>query len=344
MNKLGISISPKQMSRLRNGHRVRVKKGEGCSVIVDPETYTLATRTFGKNKGLEIQLSPEMLEANRAAAPEMEGKGIFGKKFDKALKKAGIKKLVYKAGDALKPMVKEGIEMGMAALGPEMAIAGAPAKEMLFNFLDKPSDFGVGGKRKAKKELTDIYGRMAGDYATSQLGFDPRMYMGSNPYSTDRGSMMSGLRDTARQGLMDYLSSLDGSNAGYMGRAGYGSAAANARGDFYSDIGFDRSGAPLMGTPYESSPYGMSGFGIAKDARRMAHSIGRKTRGIVGMGAGMVGTGSDYLPQALIPQPFGANFQMQNMLPPQYHKFASGTDVEGHGLYAGAYSGRGMYA
>ena len=52
-----VKVSPKQMSKLRNGHKVRVKppmEGEGCCLIVHPENYLLLSRTFSKNKGAEI--------------------------------------------------------------------------------------------------------------------------------------------------------------------------------------------------------------------------------------------------------------------------------------------------
>lgn len=347
MNKLDIDISPRQMSRLRNGHKVRVKKGTGCSVIVDPIQFSTATKCFAKNKGLEIQLSPEIIEANRS--PEMSGQGIFGKKFDKALKKAGIKKLAYKAGDAVKPMLKEAIDQGLQAMGPEFAMAGAPVKDMLFQFLDKPADFGVGGK---KGDIKKKMGNMANQYATEQLGFDPRMayeQYNSNPYAS-QSDFMSGLRNTARQGAMDYLSGQTGENYGYMGRASQGGVDSRSLSDYYASM-TDRRQSPLIGgfglpRDVRRTMSHIGGNGLPRDFRRSMSHIGSKTKGLIGMGAGMIGCGNgnvEYLPQALMSQPFGANFQMQNMLPPQYHKFHSGTNIEGQGMYAGSYSGRGLY-
>jgi hypothetical protein len=70
MHLISIDASPKQLSKLRNGHKVRVKHGKGVSVIVDPSTYNLVSKAFAKQKGLEIQLSPEMMQANRSLSPE----------------------------------------------------------------------------------------------------------------------------------------------------------------------------------------------------------------------------------------------------------------------------------
>ncbi len=338
MNNLSIDVSPKQLSRLRNGHRVRIKKGTGFNLLVKPDTYNIATRAFIKDKALEIQLSPEEIQYNKEQAPEMEGQGIFGKKFDKMLKKAGIKKLAYKAGDAVKPMIKEGIEAGLAALGPEAAIAGAPLKEMLFGIMDNPSEYGLGDGKADKKKLFGkagrAYGNMANQYATEQLGFDPReayqtyQSMSSNPYASNQGSFTTGLRDYARQGAMDWLASQDGSNVGYMGRAGYGTADANIGSDYWSQLAHQRQ--------MSGAPSGMWGNGLVQDMRRGLNRGVSKTRGFVGLGINPEG---GYIPQALMSQPFSTNFHMQNMLPPDYRKFHDGGESVGQGLFAG----RGLF-
>jgi len=79
-------ISPKQMSKIRNGHKVRIKKpkieGEGINLIVSPENFILITKSFTRNKGSEIVLSPQEILANKEQAQAMEGQGIFGRKID----------------------------------------------------------------------------------------------------------------------------------------------------------------------------------------------------------------------------------------------------------------------
>ena len=66
MHKIQIDVSPAQMRRLHKGHKVRVKKGEGFELLVHPNTYNIVTRAFNKNKGSEIQLSPEEIDMNRS--------------------------------------------------------------------------------------------------------------------------------------------------------------------------------------------------------------------------------------------------------------------------------------
>jgi hypothetical protein len=74
MHTIQIDASPHQLRKLKKGHRVRVKKGEGFELLVHPHTYNIVQRAFGKNKGSEIQLSPEEITANtgitKAVSPE----------------------------------------------------------------------------------------------------------------------------------------------------------------------------------------------------------------------------------------------------------------------------------
>lgn len=77
-----MNLSDRQMSRLRNGHSVRVLPnmvGSGTDVIIDPMTYNNLMKHMKKNKGMMVALDADTIEMNK-----MEGSGIF-----KKLKKAG---------------------------------------------------------------------------------------------------------------------------------------------------------------------------------------------------------------------------------------------------------------
>lgn len=100
MKVVSIDASPKQLSRLRNGHRVRVKKaieGTGFNLLVDPSKFDAINRSFTKGSAYQMQLSPDELMANKQAVSEgqVEGQGIFTggkismKSIGKTLKKAG---------------------------------------------------------------------------------------------------------------------------------------------------------------------------------------------------------------------------------------------------------------
>jgi hypothetical protein len=70
MHELQIDASPSQMRRLHKGHKVRVKKGTGFSLIVYPETYNIANHAFQKGKGSQLQLTPEEIQMNQGVSPE----------------------------------------------------------------------------------------------------------------------------------------------------------------------------------------------------------------------------------------------------------------------------------
>lgn len=146
-------LSKKQKSKLRNGHSVRLKKGQGVCLVVEPEKYSIINRSFGKNKAITIQLSPKEILANREGndpfqdretTPEeakdnllkneelMKGKGLFDdlrkgatKLVKKATKEAkkGVEvatKTVAKSAGELAP------ELGATA-GASLGMAGATA-------------------------------------------------------------------------------------------------------------------------------------------------------------------------------------------------------------------------
>jgi len=62
MERVRIQASPKQLSRLRNGHRVSVKpamEGSGVCLVIDPSKYRDVSKTFAKGKGKMVQFSLE---------------------------------------------------------------------------------------------------------------------------------------------------------------------------------------------------------------------------------------------------------------------------------------------
>jgi hypothetical protein len=121
LKKIGIGgLSAKQLSRLRNGHKVRVGMGLG-QLVVHPSRYDAMERTFKKGKNMTISLSPEELMANR----EIGGEGIFGPGFDNFLKKIGIKKQVYALGDKIKGPVKKAINAFVDKAPAALGAAGA---------------------------------------------------------------------------------------------------------------------------------------------------------------------------------------------------------------------------
>ena len=82
------SLSKRQLSKLRNGHKVRVSKhieGEGCCLIVRPETYHSASRSFALDKGIHIELNPEEIQENHAEGGRLK---LSGEMLKQVAKKA----------------------------------------------------------------------------------------------------------------------------------------------------------------------------------------------------------------------------------------------------------------
>lgn len=76
MKRISVDVSAKQRSKLRNGHPVRVKKGEGLILLVHPDRFDLMSKTFQRGKTRTIALSPEEILANMRISPEQHSEDI----------------------------------------------------------------------------------------------------------------------------------------------------------------------------------------------------------------------------------------------------------------------------
>jgi hypothetical protein len=311
MSIVEISASPKQLSKLRNGHRVRIRpamEGKGVCVVVDPSNYDLITRTFSRNKGLEISLSPQEIVANQDASGEMEGKGIFGKKFDRGLRKLIGKKAqreLYGTAREFLPLAQAGLTAGLGAAGTALGVAQpelipfipagvAGLSALGSNYLANPSSYqsNAGGSRA--KLARDLAGRALQDRALQEINAQT----GANLGALDRASIEQALVNKARAELNKTA------------------VQQKARLDtqYGSDFGAWGSGLYAGGT----TGYGL-GLGLGLGIRpRMSRS-----GGAIGLNGGMVSG----LPPALRSQPFSSNFQFQHTLPPAYQRFSKGSGL-----------------
>jgi hypothetical protein len=302
-----MKVSPKQMSRLRNGHKVRVKpamEGEGVCVIVNPANYDLITRTFSRNKGMELALSPQELLINQENSTQMEGQGIFGKRFDRGLKKLIGKKAVrelYGTAEQFLPLAQAGLTAGLAsgatALGavqPELipflpaGVAGLSA--LGSDYLANPSKYqsNAGGSRA--KLAKDLAGRYLQDQALSSLNAQ----LGTNMGDLSRASIQDAITNKALAEL----------NA---------KAVAERKANEMS--AYERA---LAGSGLGLGLYAGNGLYLGASGRGLS-----RTGGAVGVQGGLVQS----QPPALRSQPFGANFQFQHTLPPAYQKFSKGSGL-----------------
>ena len=317
MEQVKIQISPKQMSKLRNGHKVRIKKpsmeGGGINLIVSPENFSLVNRAFTRNKGSEIILSPQEILANREQASSMEGQGIFGKRFDeKAEEVLGkpMKKKVYQyAKDVLNPLAKAGITAGLVAgstalgatnpaLVPYLASAVPVASYLAYDYLDNPSSYqsNSGGPR-AKKAKT-----LAGQYAEQQALNQLNAQLGTNMGNLSRAGLEQAVQDKASQQLTK--SALQAQKSLLIGRISQGYETG-------ATLSPDEK-ALLKGTQYEymigKGLYTGSGLYAGKG---LYAGSSRQGGAIIGNNGGFV----KQRPQALQSQSQSQNFQFRYTLP-----------------------------
>jgi hypothetical protein len=166
-------LSPAVMSRIRNGHKVRLMEGTGTQLVVHPEQFDAISKSFLKKKGIQVALSPSEIDANRV----VEGEGIFGKKFDKALDKAGIKKAVYKVGAVLKPLAQEAVgaaQMAAISYGVPPSIA-AKIGDTASQYIEDPKSLqGKKGLKELGKRGLSVASEVA-EMGANYAGIDPSM-------------------------------------------------------------------------------------------------------------------------------------------------------------------------
>lgn len=200
-------LSPAVMSRIRNGHKIRVMEGQGTQLVVHPHQYDAIAKAFLKKKGIQIALSPNEIQANRS----VEGEGIFGKKFDKALKKAGVKKVAYAVGNVVKPMVQEGIQaakMAAEAYGVPPSVAEKLAGTASQYIEDPKSLQGKKGLRALKKTAIDV-GLEAAAPMAAEYGIDLEQMRGvlesAGSAPTSKKQMKQALKGKAEGAMLSKL-------------------------------------------------------------------------------------------------------------------------------------------
>ena len=347
---IGIQASPLQLRKLVKGMKVRLKQGTGFCLLVHPEKYHLMSRTFGKDKGIDVSLTEQELNANaNAKAFEelpmgMSGGSIFGKKFDRSHK--GVMKVLNPIGQVLKPMAQEGLQMA----GTMANAYGVPTQytdplvKLGNDYMNDPSSLqGKQGLRELKNRGID-YAQMGADQLGSAYGVQApnvrdsvKMVQGarqgkSSPSTsglTTKG-MTNMAGQYAKQHAYDYLNKELGTNAGYNLNSGLGQAELGSMaGQHIADQISRRFTTP----PVDRFGHSGTGFGLMGRARREISSI--TGRGSVIPHSGPFGS------PAMASQPYGANFQMQYFLPPQYQQYFHPTLDHGHGM--GLYAGHGLY-
>ena len=375
MNLVGIDVSGRQLSKLRNGHKVRVKHGSGFNLVVHPENYHLVHRAFTKGKATDIKLTPEEIEDNASLSPEahaelkdaspmaaIEGGSIFGK-----LKKASKSKHGKMAKRMAYEMAADKAHEGIAkahAKASEYTGGNEYAQGMLNEYANKAT-------HHIEKNRAPIDQRGGSIYKQIKKGLTGKtaksIYKHTKPLRQAAYEMASEkLNDYISQGQNNAMN-MAGDNPYAQGMVqNYGNQARNH---------VERNRAP----PADRYMYGHGlGAGVggmnAHDALRLAslanaqanHKLAQMHNASVhgqmtqppikhywddpmeprSRGTGMRGHNLNFirgrgsllsdegaLPPALRSQPYGANFQFQHFLPPEYSRYNTGGSMEGNGLY-----------
>ena len=112
-------LSARQLSKLKNGHSVRVKSGKSHPILISAKSHKKAMNTFKKNRGMNLKLSKDEIEANL-----IKGEGFWGK-IKHAFKKVARNPLVKEVARSVQPIVKQGINTAIQA-GTDAILAEAP--------------------------------------------------------------------------------------------------------------------------------------------------------------------------------------------------------------------------
>jgi hypothetical protein len=232
-------------------------------------------------------------------------------------------KSLYQVGSVVKPMakdtVKQGIDMGAEFLKSYVPMA-APMIDVGARKLNNSAQSYIDDPDATYRKIRNTRDAIQGMRDDSNAGGSRTM--------PDISIYAKMAKAEGNRRLNEQM----GTNYDYMSRAGLESAGANAlKANLDSSAFAQKYAAPPMG---EVDYDGHSGRGLR-------HSLGygfrgfRREVGSIGRGSGMVS--GMYLPPAMMSQPSGANFQMQNFLPPQFQQYWNPA-VE-H-----SYSGMGLYA
>jgi hypothetical protein len=308
---LKISASPKQISKLRNGHKVRVKpamEGKGVCVSVDPLKYNIISKTFSKGRGAELQLSPQELQMNKMGKG-MCGGDIFGKIAEVVVDKMADK-AIDKGIDMLQKESKgRGMIKGSEEIKKKMAdLRARKGKKMTggaFTNEDvRPVIKEVGQYLNPLALVELMSGGGLGDANPLLLGYDlghnvigPALY--KSIYGHPRGY---GFKPDAKQ--IQKLNEQLGTNMDYLKQAGLGDAVSNAMSSSLIREGVDK--AKSLKEDIGMGLYAGSGL-YASSAK------GRAVTSQV--------SGSKVIPNFLESKPFFENNQLQYTLPVAYQKF-----------------------
>ena len=222
---VSLDLSPGQLSKLRNGHGIRVSRamfGSGVDMIIDTMTFNNLMKKLERGKGAIISMSGAEIEQNK-----MEGTGLFAGSGKKSGKISRIKK-ARKWRDFSDETLRKGVDTGRYGyeqfkeatdpVGSELKKTGKKAIQKFSNmfggemegdgfFKDikkgynrkvKNSDLGKALRESARSAISDGYDRGAKELGKNKYGKPISQYMrnkrGSNVDKLTGYTGLGGLR------------------------------------------------------------------------------------------------------------------------------------------------------
>lgn len=309
MEAVRIKASPKQLSKLRNGHKVSVKpamEGEGLVLVIDPSQYNQISKTFSKGKGKVISLSPEEIMANR----EIGGEGIFS-----TLKKVGS---AVAKNPIAKSLAKTAIDTAVQSAGASGYVPPSVAKSL--GKMAKSKVDGAGLMDMAKSALKSKVGKSLASKAVdmavasaSKSGYVPPSVAKAIGAEAKKKVAGMGILDTLKKGAKAVAKSKIGKS---LAKTAIDTAVASAGASGY----VPPSVAQALGKSAKSS---VDGYGIWSGGGDhsggfggMGLYAGRRTYGGGMSGGALLNVSNSHLPPALQSQNLSANFAFSTQLPP----------------------------
>lgn len=313
MELVRIKASPKQLSKLRNGHKVKIAPamaGEGINLLIDPSKYNHISKSFNKGKGSMVQLSPEEIRAN--AETEMEGAGIFStlKKGAKAIAKSDIGKSLGKM--AIDNAVNVASASGYVNPAIAQAVGNVASKKLAgAGVLDVV-------KKVAKSKIAKDLGKQAINMAVkkaSSSGYVPPAIAEAVGAEAKKKLAGAGVLDTLKKGAKAVAKSKIAKD---LGKQAINMAVKKASASGYVPPAI----AQAVGAEAQKQ---LAGAGLTAGTGLYA---GARGRGIMGRGA-LMSVHNAGLPPALQSQNLSANFHFATQMPPSLQR----VEMSGGGLY-----------
>ena len=197
---VSLNLSPGQLSKLRNGHSIRVSRAmfsSGIDMIIDPMNYNNLMKKLERGKGAVMSMGNAELEEN-----EIQGSGLFAGSGNKSGKISRIKK-AKKWRDFSNNTLRDGIdtakygyEQYKEAMNPLQAESKKALKGLSkmfggemegegffddikkgYNKKVKNSDLGKALRESSGMAIGDVYDRGAKELGKNKYGKPLSQYM-----------------------------------------------------------------------------------------------------------------------------------------------------------------------